>query len=450
MVACNVRIMDEKISKINILELVSNFGYAGGTRNMIGFCKYLNRKYFNIFAAAYSGGVGEKSLIELGVPYAITNTADEIMNYIKKNNIQVVHIHRSGFSVPLEVELVSKIHTYDPRIVIVEKNVFGGYTKAVADHIHCSFFQSKMHIHERYLPRSGKPFNGQSMRVLYNMVDAEALSKYTLTPEEIVVYKKSLGIEPEDFVIGKIARAHVAKWSDLVIEMMPYLVDIVPNIKFIIIGVPQSRKRRIERSGYSNHFIIRDETSSEKEIHSFYQALDVLVHSSKIGECNGNTINEAMFWKKPVVVNSTPRKDNGQLEQIDHMKNGIIANHPQTMARAVGYVLSNRAILREMGDAANRKVFRDNRPVHITSQFEKVVLTECVTRGMVDVNIRNAFDAISFSPTTEDIIAYKEKYPALLQVDFGTLSVTEKCANILRLPFRLYYKVRDFLEDKLK
>lgn len=442
--------MDEKISKINILELISNFGYAGGARNMITFCKYFNRNYVNVFAVAYSGGVGEKTLTELGVPYSITNSSDAIMDVIKKNNIQVVHMHRSGFLVPLEAELVLKIHAYNPAIVIVEKNVFGGYTKAVADHMHCSFFQSKMHIHERYLPRSGKLFDNQSMRVLYNMVDAEALSKYALTPQEIVVYKKSLGIEPGDFVIGKIARAHVAKWSDLVIEMMPYLVDMVPNIKFIIIGVPESRKRRIERSSYKNHFIIRGETSSEKEIHSFYQALDVLVHSSKIGECNGNTINEAMFWKKPVVVNSTPRKDNGQLEQIDHLKNGIIANHPQTMARAVRYLCNNATIRHQMGDEAYRKISRDNTPEGITYQLEKVVLTECAKRGMIGRGILNSFDTVLFSPTAEEIIAYKEKYPALLEVDFDTLSVTEKCVNVLRLPIRLYYKVRDFLEDKFK
>jgi len=271
-----------------------------------------------------------------------------------------------------------------------------------------------------------------------------------LSKQDILEFKKSIGINPQDFVIGKIARPHIAKWSDLILEMMPYLIKLVPQVKLVVIGVPKSRIKRIEKSVYKDNVIILEPTSNDKFIHSFYQSLDLLAHASKIGECNGNTLNEAMYWGKPVVVNSTPKKDNGQLEQVIHMKNGIIANYPQTYARAIAYLQNDSSKFGEMGLEAKNSILMYNKPEKIVGMLEKSIFEIMVEKGLFkNESFMSVYDSIEFFPSKNEIIEYIKEYKKRLKYDFDSLSFTEKLVNFLSLPKKLFYKIKDFLEDKL-
>jgi glycosyltransferase involved in cell wall biosynthesis len=447
-------IMAEKISgKIKVLEMHSSLGYAGGQRNMVTFAKNLNKELFQVFIASYrEGGSYELKLRELGIEFVVSQgLADPILKFIRDKEINIIHIHRSGGYVPLESEIIEGAKKINPQMIIVEKNVFGHHDRVSGKNIDCSMFQSMMHLNERYLPKCGCDFDFSRMKVLYNMADANDFEKYRLSGEEIKNYKKSLDINEDDFVVGKIARAHVAKWSDLVLDMMPYLIKLVPKIKFIMIGVPPSRVRLIQKSNFKNNIIILPETSDEGEVHKFYQTIDVLAHSSKIGECNGNTINEAMFWRKPVITNSTPRKDNGQLEQVIHMENGIIANYPQTFARALAYLYSNPDKRKDMGDKGFGQVTTVNKPENITLQLGKVLIEKLLKGGLLDdVALKTRYDNVGYYPSENDIVNYNEEYKKRLTWDFGTLSAGEKVVNFLNKPKKFYWKIRDFAEHKLR
>lgn len=444
--------MAEKIfRKINVLEMHSSLGYAGGQRNMFTYAKNFDRNIFNVFVASYNeGGMYEKKLQEAGIDFVVSKKdVGKIIDFFREKNIDIIHIHRSGGYVPLESQILLEAKKINKNLVVVEKNIFGKYDHVSHGDMDCSLFQSMMHIHERYVPASGMAFDFEKMKVFYNMVDADDFEKYRLAESEISKYKSNLGIASDDFVIGKIARPHLAKWSDLILDMMPYLVSLVPKIKLVLVGVPTSRVKKIKKSNFANHVILLPDTSDQREVHTFYQAIDVLVHSSKIGECNGNTINEAMFWKKPVVVNSTPKKDNGQLEQVNHMTDGIIANYPQNFARAVEYLYKNQDAAAVMGIKGHDKVLQLNDPTLITKRLEKIFIEKIEKRGyFFDLSIHQLYDKILFSPDQKIIADYKQEYKKRLQWDFGGLTTKEKVVNFCKIPVRFYYKLRDFLEDK--
>ena len=390
--------------KINILEMHSSLGFAGGQRNMISFAKFLNKDFFNVLVCGYlEGGSQEEKLKKLGITFcSAKGDLKVIEKFIADNKIDAIHMHRSGQYIPFETEIFNIAKRINPNVVIIEKNVFGKYDGVSSKEIDCSFFQSIMHLNERYLSNSGLKFDFGKMKVLYNIIDATDFEQYRLSVEGVAAYKQSLGVELKDFVIGKIARPHIAKWSDLILDMMPHLIKLVPNVKFIIMGVPESRVKLIKKSNFGDRVIILPETANEKEVHKFYQVIDVLAHSSKIGECNGNTINEAMFWGKPVVVNSTPKRDNGQLEQIIHMQDGIVANYPQTFARALAYLYYEEAKRREMGESAKNKVLFLNNPEKIVKQLEKVFV-----ENLDKIDPDSSFDYlrdVSYSPSEKDII----------------------------------------------
>lgn len=426
--------------KINILEAHSSLGYAGGQRNLVSFAKYLDKNLFQVFAMGYrEGGVQEKRLAELGIE-AINGAGDigKILSFIAEKKIDVIHLHRSGGYVPLETAIIAGAKQINPRIAIVEKNVFGQHDPISGNDIDCHLFQSMMHLNEKYLPASGEQFDFARHKVMYNIVDAAAFESYRLSEQAILSAKAELGIESDEFVIAKIGRPHVAKWSDLVLDMMPYLVKLQPRLKFIIVGMPLSRRQRIARSRFSRYFIVLDEITEERRLHEIYQLIDVLAHSSKIGECNGNTINEAMFWGKPVVVNSTPDRDNGQLEQVINGVNGYIANHPETFARALHDLAIHPDRRRHFGQAGRNQVLTVNEPRKLTAALAETILSS------LNMSPTDSEPSASL-PSATDIINYQTLYRERLRDEYGKLSFNEKIRALLRRPGQKCRQLSDFL-----
>jgi glycosyltransferase involved in cell wall biosynthesis len=443
--------MAEQFRKIKVLEMHSSFGYAGGQRNLFSFAKYFDRNLFEVFAASYiEGGVYEDKLNQIGVKTLVSRSeAKPILDFIAQNKIDVIHIHRSGGTVAIETAILQGAKKINPNLIIVEKNIFGKYDAENVDIIGCSFFQSMMHLNERYLRASGSVFDFVRMKVMYNMVDGKEFEKHVLTPEQVLEERKKLGIGKNDFVLGRIGRPDIAKWSDLVIGMAPYLVKLLPNFKFILMGVPLSRKKIIKNSALSDHYIILEPSSDEKVVHTFYQVIDVLGHSSKIGECNGNTINEAMYWRKPVITNSTPKKDNGQLEQFEHMKSGIVANHPQTFARAVEFLAKNKAAAKSMGDEAYWRVAKINEPLTTVKRMEKY-LAETVGASICSwsQSILDKYNQITYYPGAKEIENYGRIYKNRLREDYGKLTISEIVSNKLKIPRKFITKIEDFIEHR--
>ncbi len=441
--------MDQGIhKKINVLELNSGFAYAGGARNLYSFCYYLDKNVFNVWAGSHAdGGSGEEILKRQGIEYVLGKGDPlKIVDFIKEKKIDILHFHRSGQYIPVESQIINLAKEAVPGLIIIERNVFGKFDPVCNEKIDCHLFQSMMHLHERFLRASKEEFDFAKMKVMYNMVSIEEFEKYRLSDDQIKEYKIELGIKDTDFVIGKIARPHIAKWSDLILEMMPYLVKLVPNVKLVIIGVPQSRIKLINKSKLKNHYIILGDTSDESLVHKFYQAINVLAHSSKIGECNGNTINEAMFWGKPVVTNSTPNRDNGQLEQVIHMEEGIIANYPQTFSAALAYLYNNDSKRQQMGEKARTKILSFNNPGIIIKQLEKVFFEHLNEK--VDKVSKGILKEAAYYPTEQEIISYPEDYKRRLLSEFGKLTIWDKLTNFSKKPRKFYFKVKDFLEAK--
>lgn len=437
-------------TKINILELVDSFGYAGTQRTVINFCRNLDRRFFTVFAAAFhEGGPREKELREMGVAYVVAqSTISVITDLVVKEKIQAVHIHRSGQYVPFQLELLQAIKQAAPQIVIIETNVFGRFDSQAFPLIDCSLQVSQMMFNERYVKEAGR-VDFAKMGVLHYPVDPSTFEKNPLTPVEIAEFKEKIGLKPDDFVIGKMGRPHIAKWSDLLLDMMPYLVKLVPNVKFVIQAIPVSRRAVVDASAYRDHVIMLNETSDDRQVALFYSVLDVYVHASKIGEGFGMTLAEAGLFTKPVVVNSTPNRDNAQLEVIDHEQTGLIANHPQTFARAVAYLAQNPVVKQKLGQQARSKITSVYSPERITRMLEKIVITKLQAHGVtVAAETVAHYEAVTIWPTPADITAFKAEYQKRLGREFGALTWFERLANYLRMPRRFYRKVADFLYDK--
>jgi len=124
-----------------------------------------------------------------------------------------------------------------------------------------------------------------------------------LTAENDLALRKRLGIAPEDFVIGKIARLFRLKGHDDLFAVAPELVRRNPKIKFLLVGDGEWRGRfeNLARTfGLTNHFIFTG-LVPPAEVPRYVGIMDALIHLS-LREGLPRALPQALAAAKPVVA----------------------------------------------------------------------------------------------------------------------------------------------------
>jgi glycosyltransferase involved in cell wall biosynthesis len=115
--------------------------------------------------------------------------------------------------------------------------------------------------------------------------------------------RKKLGIAPDDFVVGKIARLFKLKGHDDLFAVAPGLVRQNPKIKFLLVGDGEWRVRfeNLAKSlGVEKHFIFTGLVPPD-EVPKFVGIMDALVHLS-LREGLPRALPQALAAAKPVVA----------------------------------------------------------------------------------------------------------------------------------------------------
>ncbi len=115
--------------------------------------------------------------------------------------------------------------------------------------------------------------------------------------------RASLGIGPEDIVIGKIARLFQHKGHEDLLAVAPDLVRSCPQIKFLLVGdgkLRRSLEQRAHDLGVQNHFIFVGLVPPEA-VARFVGIMDLLVHLST-REGLPRALPQALAAARPVVA----------------------------------------------------------------------------------------------------------------------------------------------------
>jgi glycosyltransferase involved in cell wall biosynthesis len=116
-------------------------------------------------------------------------------------------------------------------------------------------------------------------------------------------FRKKLGIAPDDFVVGKIARLFKLKGHDDLFAVAPELVRWNPKIKFLLVGDGEWRGRseQLAKSfGLEKHFIFTG-LVPPNEVPKYVGIMDALVHLS-LREGLPRALPQALAAGKPVVA----------------------------------------------------------------------------------------------------------------------------------------------------
>jgi hypothetical protein len=236
-------------------------------------------------------------------------------------------------------------------------------------------------------------------------------------------------------VVSRIGRSDDRKWSPIVVDMLPRLFDLVPDVQVMLVGATSAVRHRLQRRGVLERVHLVEPTSDEAELAGYYAASDVLAMASSIGESFGLAIAEALSLGIPVVTNCTPWTDNAQVEVVDPGETGYIANHPAPFAEAVARLIHDPELRRRFGATGSARAVSDWDPARLTRQHEDLYLA-LASRGVPDQRWR---------PDVTAVTAFDAEYARRCRAEFRPLSRREQVnTRAARFEERALWAVTDW------
>jgi glycosyltransferase involved in cell wall biosynthesis len=167
--------------------------------------------------------------------------------------------------------------------------------------------------------------------------------------------RRKLGIEPEDVVVGKIARLFKLKGHDDLFAIAQGLVADVPRVKFLLIGDGEWRARFQEKArmmGMEERFVFTG-LVSPAEVPAHIGICDMLVHLSR-REGLPRALPQAMAAGRPVVAYDC----DGAREVCIDNETGflVLAGDKEALARRVVQLARDAALRERVGKRGQRFV----------------------------------------------------------------------------------------------
>ncbi len=400
------------MSKINLVIATNILDIGGAERTVQTLALRLDKSKFDVTVLCLvRGGPRVKLLEEHGARVLVGDgTIEKIKELLPHPQVDVLHFHRSGQNeLPIHKEVVEYLQPKK----CMETNIFAFEDEVLSSRFDLRLYKSMMMLAERAWKGEQKTVEDcLRQRVAYNPVTVDYFEQFRLSSEKREAMRRELGIMSEEIVIGRVGRNDTVKWGDLILSSLPLLFKKNSNIKVLFRTVPTSRLRWLQKkSFFGGRVIVLPESSSEKDIAETYQLMDICVHTSRRGEAFGNSLNEAMVWSLPIVVENTPHWDNGQLEQVDNGVTGWVVKTVGGLSSAVHDLAANHTRRKEFGSAGRHKVIAEFAVERGVAQYELAYEQLHGKVGEAEV-LKKMF------PTPEAITAYHTAYTDRKALDF--------------------------------
>ncbi|KKQ09325.1 MAG: Glycosyl transferase group 1 [Candidatus Pacebacteria bacterium GW2011_GWF1_36_5] len=319
---------------IKILCISDSLGMGGTEKSMFVFAKYLlkNKNFKVSICGFFEGGKIIEEAKEVGLKTFVCNgNFHKLKKIILNEKTDIVHLNRSSNKMFELIRFLKK----ETKVLLVETNHFGKITgnseeKLVDLRIFVSKFVAMRYIEHKKMSLDEFKINNL---VIYNPLDTKRIINFSKF--KINSFRKSIGLKNNDFVLLKYGRKDELKFSPLLIKSMSILSKKNDKFKLILIGAPDYIRKMVFVKKIQKSVIFFDNILDEELLSLVLNSVDVLAHTSLIGETFGYVYVESMLSGKPIITNSTPLFDNAQVELIDNNINGFIRNEPLTFSSII-------------------------------------------------------------------------------------------------------------------
>jgi hypothetical protein len=157
----------------------------------------------------------------------------------------------------------------------------------------------------------------------------------------------------------------------------------------------------VKAGRWGEGILLRRATSDFAKLAAYYAAGDLMLHMSVFGESYGYTIAEAMQHSLPLVVRSTPWRDNAQVELVEHGVTGFACGTRQGAAGALLELAANATLRAKFGASGKQRIAALS-----DLALETELIDELIQR-LVDGTLLNKVSA-----RNQDLLAFAAGFPA--------------------------------------
>jgi glycosyltransferase involved in cell wall biosynthesis len=219
-------------------------------------------------------------------------------------------------------------------------------------------------------------FPAARLKVIEPPLDLDRFDPSRVLPDA----RPDLGFDPEDFVVGVVARVQRRRRFDLLFEAVRAGLEKVPRLRLLVVGrgthVEDVARRPARRLGLDVVARFPGYLSGERYLAGI-AAMDALVFLVPGTDGTCRALREAMAMGKPAVVSR--RGILGEL--VDHGRTGFVVEEaPKPIARSLVELACDPAMRRRMGAEASADARRRWHPLH-QAEAVAAVYAEVRRRG---------------------------------------------------------------------
>jgi glycosyltransferase involved in cell wall biosynthesis len=339
---------------VRLVLFLNQLGIGGTEKAACRWARGLVERGHEIQTITLNDGPRRAELEASGVVVrVIPPKANDIQKCLLEIHPDVIHVHAPGH--PHDGDILGEALASMPKIPVVQTNIFGRFENPKED----AWIDFRLFISWTSAVQAAR----RSFRSLNkDFFRRASVAVYPIDPEdgppntEVQDFRRSLGVQPNEIVFGRLSRPEPNKWTDLPIESFRIAARQHPGIKLLLREPPPSVRRALETAQDRDRFIILSATSDSAELARTITSFDVVLHTAVTGESFGYGIAEPMNYGKPVITNSTPWLDQAQIELVRYGECGFIASTPKTIADAMLTLANNLDLRARLGRNAQAHI----------------------------------------------------------------------------------------------
>jgi glycosyltransferase involved in cell wall biosynthesis len=209
----------------------------------------------------------------------------------------------------------------------------------------------------------------EQMVTIHNPVDPALFDGHASKGPAV---RKAMGFAPEHVVLGCFGRVNRFKGQKEFLEAAAAMAADVPEARFLIVGDPsdsvdEAYWKRIQEMASEPALAGRVVFAGyQEDVHAYFHACDVVVHSALGAEGFGRVVLEGMVCRKPVIATDSGGPRDIVTPEVDGLL--VPPGAVPELAAAMLRLARDQGLRARMGKAGREKVDREFSSRHIASQ----------------------------------------------------------------------------------
>ena len=339
---------------MRIIVFLNSLGLGGTEKAACRWARGLTSRGHQVTVLTLQDGPRRRELEAHRVPCSVLDDSGAaVTRALRDVAPEVIHSHAPGHSHPGDI-LGEALATL-PKIPVVQTNIFGRFDNPSEE----AWVDFRLFISWTSCVQAGRR---AFLRLNENFFRRASVAVYPVDPiappgaAQVRAFRDRHGVADQEVLFGRLSRPDPVKWTPLAVDAFRLAAARHPSLKLLLREPPPEVAGQLKSAPNPDQFLILPATAEAAELDLTTASLDVVLHTSLVGESFGYGIAEPMNFAKPVITNSVPTLDQAQIELVREGECGFVTSTAPRMAEAMVRLAADARLRVEMGTAAQRHI----------------------------------------------------------------------------------------------